>query len=300
MSNRERFIKYLTEQKRYSARTCAIYAEVLGSFFRFARFSEEGTGAEEATPYLVRGYVAWMVEEGRASRTVQLHLSALSSYYRFLMKQGLCSSNPAALPVRPKAGRSIPDFYAREAINHLLDMSVDEDDFWQVQAHAVLHTLYSTGIRRAELAGLRMGDVDFRRNLIRVHGKGNKMREVPMPAALIGELLRFYAVRKGQLSPEMEQRSAPLFVTQKGRELPLSYVNKMVHAALGGSQGIQGRKTPHRLRHSLATHLLNNGADIYSIKEVLGHSSLAATQIYTHSDFKTLQKVYKQFHPRAE
>ena len=300
MSNRELFITYLAEQKRYSTRTCSIYAEVLGAFFRFAALPEDGAGSEEASNSVVRGYVAWMMEEGRSPRTVQLHLSALSSYYRFLMKQGLCNSNPAVLLVRPKAGRSIPDFYAREAINSLIDMPVDEDNFDMVQEHAVLHTLYATGIRRAELAGLRLGDIDFRRNLIRVHGKGNKMREVPMAFALVGELLSFVALRKGQITPDAEPVEAPLFVTQKGQMLPLSYVNKMVHDALNGAPGILGKKTPHRLRHSLATHLLNNGADIYSIKEVLGHSSLAATQIYTHSDFKTLQKVYKQFHPRAE
>ncbi|MCL2727780.1 MAG: tyrosine-type recombinase/integrase, partial [Bacteroidales bacterium] len=246
MSNPELFIRYLREQKRYSERTCAVYGEVLSSFFRFAELSKEETELEEVTPYLLRGYVAWMMEEGRTPRTVQLHLSALSSYYRFMMKQGLCSSNPASLLVRPKAGRSIPDFYAREAINHLLDAPVDEDDFWQIQAHAVLHTLYSTGIRRAELAGLCIGDVDFRRGLIRVYGKGNKTREVPMTAALVDELHRFYAIRKGQLSLETEVRSVPLFVTQKGSKLPLSYVNKVVQAVLNGEQGIQGKKTPHR------------------------------------------------------
>ena len=294
MSNLHLFIKYLTEQKRYAARTSAIYKEALDAFFAFARFSEQGDGSEEATPYIVRGYVAWMMEEGRNPRTVQLHLSAISSYYRFLMIQGVCSSNPAALITRPKTARSIPDFYTQGAINQILDLPVDESDFVQFQAHAVLHTLYATGIRRAELAGLRMLDIDFRRKTIRVRGKGNKTREVPMTVALAGELHRFCTARQA------DEADAPLFITQKGNKLPLSYVNNMVHAALNGAQGIPGKKTPHRLRHSLATHLLNNGADIYSIKKVLGHSSLAATQIYTHSDFRTLQKVYKQFHPRSE
>ena len=300
MSNLNQFINYLAEQKRYAERTSAIYKEALGAFFRFAEFPEDGTGSEEALPSIVRGYVAWMMEQGRSPKTVQLHLSAISSYYRYLIRQGLCSSNPATLLVRPKTGRSIPDFYAQEAINSLIDMPVDEGNFDMVQTHAVLHTLYSTGIRRAELAGLRFSDLDFRRNLIRVHGKGNKTREVPMAPALISELHRFLAVRKERFTSEGAPETLPLFVTQKGNKLPLSYVNAMVHAILDGAEGIPGRKTPHRLRHSLATHLLNNGADIYSIKEVLGHSSLAATQIYTHSDFKTLQKVYKQFHPRAE
>ena len=294
------FIKYLTEQRRYAARTAVVYKEVLGAFFGFAQFPEDGTGSEEATPYLVRGYVADMMEKGRTSRTVQLHLSAISSYYRFLMRQGLCAHNPTALLVRPKGARSIPDFYAQSALNRLLDLPVDEADFIQFQAHAVLHTLYATGIRRAELTGLSLLDLDFSRKLLRVRGKGNKTREVPMTNSLVDELHRFFTARKAPLSSEDPLADRPLFVTQKGNRLPLSYVNNMVRAALEGASGIPGRKTPHRLRHSFATHLLNNGADIYSIKEVLGHSSLAATQIYTHSDFKTLQKAYKQFHPRGE
>ena len=294
------FIKYLTEQRRYSERTVAIYQEALIAFFKSANLPEEGTGAERATPQMVRGYVADMMEGGRSSRTVQLHLSALSSYFRFLMKQGLSDSNPTALLVRPKAGRSIPDFYAQSALNRLLDLPVNEDDFVQLQAHAVLHTLYATGIRRAELAGLNVKDIDFKRGLIRVRGKGNKTREVPMTFELSGELYRFCAARSTLMETKEFPSNAPLFFTIKGNKLPLSYVNKMVHAALDAAMEIPGRKTPHRLRHSFATHLLNNGADIYSIKEVLGHSSLAATQIYTHSDFKALQKVYKQFHPRAE
>jgi len=300
MAYLELFIKYLIQQKRYSDRTSSIYKEVLEAFFRFAELPEDGSGTKDVLPKTVRAYVAWMMEEERSPRTVQLHLSAISSYYRFLIKQGVCSSNPATLLVRPKTGHSIPDFYTKDAINHLLDLPLDESDFVQLQAHAVLHTLYATGIRRAELAGLCVSDIDFKRGLIRVRGKGNKTREVPMTVELSGELHRFCATRKEQSDAKELHKNVPLFVTPKGNKLPLSYVNKMVHAVLDSAPVIPGRKTPHRLRHSFATHLLNNGADIYSIKEVLGHSSLAATQIYTHSDFKALQRVYKQFHPRAE
>ena len=294
------FTKYLTEQRRYSERTAAIYKEALEAFFKCSELPEGGAGSEQATPQMVRRYVAGMMEAGRSAKTVQLHLSALSSYYRFLMKQGLGKANPTVLLVRPKAGRSIPDFYTQSALNRLLDLPVDEADFFQFQAHAVLHTLYATGIRRAELVGLRLSDVDFRRSLVRVRGKGNKTREVPMTFELSGELYRFDAARKEKFKCCEPLKDAPLFLTKNGKKLPLSYVNNMVHAALDAVPEIPGRKTPHRLRHSFATHLLNNGAEIYSIKEVLGHSSLAATQIYTHSDFKALQRVYKQFHPRAE
>ncbi|MCL2739288.1 MAG: tyrosine-type recombinase/integrase [Bacteroidales bacterium] len=300
MSNLELFIRYLREQKRYSERTTAIYTGVLVSFFRFADLGEDGRESEEVQPLTVRAYMANMMEREFSPRTVQLHVSAISSYYRFLMKQGLCSSNPTGLLIRPKAGRPIPDFYAREALNNMLDAPADEDDFSRYQAYVVTHTLYVTGIRRAELTGLRVSDIDFARMLIRVRGKGNKMREVPMTEALAGDLHRLVEERKSLSGGGELWVDAPLFVTSKGNKLPLSYVNNMVHAVLDGTQGILGQKTPNRLRHSIATHLLHNGADIYSIKELLGHSSLAATQIYTHSDFKTLQKVYKQFHPRAE
>jgi len=300
MSNLASFIRYLREQKRYSERTTVIYREALLAFFRFADLGEDGRESEEVLPSTVRAYMANLMDRGFSPRTVQLHVSAISSYYRFLMKLGLCSSNPTGLLVRPKAGRSIPDFYAPEALNRMLDTPIDENDFSRFQAHVVTHTLYATGIRRAELTGLKISDIDLSRTLIRVKGKGNKSREVPMTKALADDLNRFVEGRMSRSNEGELAADAPLFITSKGNKLPLNYVNNMVHEVLDGVQGIPGRKTPHRLRHSLATHLLNNGADIYSIKEMLGHSSLAATQIYTHSDFKALQKVYKQFHPRAE
>jgi len=299
MSNLELFIKYLREQKRYSPRTEDIYKEALVAFFQFVGPEEEGTTADIPAS-VVRAYMANMMDRNFNPRTVQLHLSAISSYFRFMMKQGHCGANPVVGLPRPKSSRPIPDFYGQDAINQLLDKPVDETDFMQYQAFVVIHTLYATGIRRAELAGLKVSDIDFSRKLIRVKGKGNKTREVPMTDDLADTLHRFFVLRASLSDDHTSAADAYLFVTGKGNKLPLSYVNNMVHVVLDGVPGIPGRRTPHRLRHSLATHLLNNGADIYSIKEVLGHSSLAATQIYTHSDFKALQKVYKQFHPRAE
>ncbi|MCL1973543.1 MAG: tyrosine-type recombinase/integrase [Bacteroidetes bacterium] len=299
MTHLHLFTKYLREQKRYSERTVAIYTQAITSFFRFAGAEEEKACAN-MPPSMVRAYMAKMMEEEFSPRTVQLHLSAISSFYRFLSRQGLSSSNPATGLPRPKASKPLPDFYAQSALNHLLDSPIDSSYSMQFQAHVVIHTLYATGIRRAELTGLKVSDVDFLRKLMRVRGKGNKTREVPLTDALVRDLRLFMEGRKSQVDEQELHVDAPLFVTTKGNKLPLSYVNKMVHAVLDGAQGIPGRKTPHRLRHSLATHLLHNGADVFSIKEVLGHSSLAATQIYTHSDFKTLQKVHKQFHPRSE
>ena len=303
MSNLDAFIYYVTTQKRYAVRTAVLYREILIAFFGYAGLKEGGEGAEALNSQMIRAYAAQMMASGKSASTVRQHLSALSSFYRFLLKQGVCKVNPAALLVRPKLSHKLPDFYTETALNKALDYTVvPKDDFRALQAYMIVHLLYATGMRRAELAGLQLGNLDFARSLVRVEGKGHKLREVPLTKAVQEDLARFLEQRAEALKTlvgENEEENPWLFFTQKGKKLPLSYVNTMVGAFLGGAEGIPGPKAPHRLRHSLATHLLNNGADIYSIKEVLGHSSLAATQIYTHSDFETLKKNYKKYHPRG-
>ena len=303
MSNLEAFIYYVTTQKRYAARTAVIYHEILSSFFAYMGLEEGGNEAETLSPQIIRSYAAKMMAQGKAAATVRQHLSAVSSFYRFLVKQGLCKTNPAALLARPKLSRKLPDFYTEAAINKALDHTLaPEDDFSAWQRYMVVHLLYATGMRRGELAGLQPQQLDFARALLRVEGKGNKIREIPLTEAVQQDLAQFLERRAAALKTlesEGGEACSWLFFTSKGKKLPLSYVNTIVGDFLGGAEGIPGPKAPHRLRHSLATHLLNKGADIYSIKEVLGHSSLAATQIYTHSDFETLKENYKKYHPRG-
>ena len=304
MSNLKDFLEYVVTQKRYAARTAVLYKDILRAFFCYAGVGEEGEGAEALPPSVLRGYMATMMEDGKAASTVRQHISGISSFYRFLLRQGRCQTNPAALLARPKMSRKLPDFYTETALNTALDrMLAPVDDYMQLQAYMAVHLLYATGMRRAELTGLHLSNLDFGRGLVRVLGKGHKMREIPLTELVQQDLTWFLEQREAWLKGDLMEGETLLedwlFLTVRGQQLPLSYVNKMVWDALGGAEGMPGAKTPHRLRHSLATHLLNKGADVYSIKEVLGHSSLAATQIYTHSDFEALKTNYKKYHPRG-
>lgn len=235
----------------------------------------------------LRAYTGSLLEQGLSPATVYQRLSALSSYCNYLVKKEKIRDNPLKLLVRPKKGSRIPEFYPEARINNLIDSRVS----FPTPVSMMIHLLYATGIRRAELAGIRMEDLDFYRSLLRVRGKGNKERDVPMSQGLVRDLQQFIADRNVD--------SPWLFCRKNGEPMALTTISKMVHRELSGEPGFTGKKSPHVLRHSLATHLLNRGADLNSIKELLGHDSLAATQVYTHNSFETLKKAYKKAHPRA-
>jgi integrase/recombinase XerC len=174
---------------------------------------------------------------------------------------------------------------------------VAEDDLFAIRDKVIVSTLYCTGMRRAELATLKISDWDRSRSLFRVTGKGDKTREVPIPDSLTKELSAYLILMKEYYTENREKR---LFLTDTGEPMYLSFVNKIVKRELTGNEGFSGKRSPHMLRHSFATHLLNNGADLNSIKEALGHSSLAATQVYTHNSFENLKKTFLTAHPRAK
>jgi integrase/recombinase XerC len=245
-------------------------------------------------------------------------MSALSGFCRFLMKENVLSSNPVKLVAKPKVEKRLPAFFKAEAMNdylsrtsHFLDPSEFEAflDGWHTKSgkeyydgmlsRMIIAILYSLGLRRAELIGLTVGDVDFGRNVVKVRGKGDKMREIPLIASLSQEILLYLKAVETMCGGKRSLKE-PLLVTYKGSGLYPAYVDKAVKSGLKGQKGITGRKSPHVLRHSLATELMNDGTDIFSIKEMLGHSSLATTQIYTHSSIAQLKHSYEQAHPRAK
>ncbi len=274
-------------QKRYSERTQTIYYQAISHFYEFMGFTEEGNPMERVELADVRAYTGSLLESGLSPATIYQRLSALSSFSQYLVSKGLLKDNVLKLLVRPKKGHNIPEFYTEQKIN----VWMDHHERPLSQPLMMIHLLYATGIRRAELAGIRMEDIDFQRSVLRVRGKGNKERQVPLHENLVQDLQSF-----------IKSRSVPspwLFCKKNGEQLPLTTISKMVHKELSREPGFTGQKSPHILRHSLATHLLNRGADLNSIKELLGHSSLAATQVYTHNTFETLKKAYKKAHPRA-
>lgn len=309
----ERFIVYLLTQRRYSPRTAEIYSGVIDEFCRFALPEVEGVPTdaqlkEVLTPGLIRGFVASALEAGESPRTVNLKLSALSSFCAWLVKGSFLEANPVRKVYRPREDHPLPQFYTQASMDAYLEKSAElqaleaeqEPDgkvpFSELRTRMMILLLYTTGMRRAELCNLRCSDFDASRRVLRVTGKGDKTREIPVPERICKEISLYLE----RLKSETGGGCGWFFVTDRGRQLYPQFVNNKVKAAFSGEEGFSGKKSPHVLRHSLATHLLNNGADINSIKEVLGHSSLAATQVYTHNSFEQLKSVYVNAHPRAK
>ena len=317
------FTRYLRIEKRASERTVANYRDVLADFyascfgkdkdaFEFGMLSDV-EALEVLTPQMIRGYIASGLENKRGARTLNLHLSALSTYCRFLMARDLLSSNPVSKVPRPKQEKNLPQFYTENSLENYFDASLEacrrdlEENpegkpmepgaFARLRNRTMLLLLYSAGLRRAELCTLRQSNFDPNRKVLRVTGKGDKLREIPLPALICDELL-LYLERNARQYPDNPE--GLFFLTPKGLALYPAFVNNVVKSELSGTGGFTGKKAPHALRHSLATHLLNRGADLNSIKEILGHSSLAATQIYTHNSFEKLKDTYLTAHPRAK
>lgn len=315
MDKIERYIAYVSTQKRYSRRTVEIYDDALK---RFATFFDGEPLESILNHQCIRAYQIHLLDEmGESPRTVNLHLSVLSGFCRYLVRQGEMKSNPVQLVSRPKQPKRLPVFFKDSALEKYfstqsalsrrdfeLDLSTEQerrDTYNLCLQRAVVSTLYSTGMRRAEIIALRRKDMDTARGLMRVRGKGDKMREIPLVPSCIDEIsLYLQSVSALVKSADSRNGDAPLFVTYKGGCMYPALVDHCVKAELGPlGQDFSGKKSPHVLRHSLATALMEQGAEINSIKEVLGHSSLAATQVYTHSNPAQLKKVYQQAHPRG-
>lgn len=303
MSSKELFSDYLRVQKRYSPRTLKIYLESIDELFGYLAPGCDERPESLMTPSNIRSFVAHLLDRGLSPVTVNLKLSAISSFSNFLVKKELLESNPVKKIQRPKTDKKLPGFYTAAAMknyfNQERDSSVENElqKFLKLRDMLVVELLYSTGIRRAELVSLKINEWDRSRGVIRVTGKGNKVREVPVPESLSVHLQEYKSLLNEYYS---QNPTKQLFLTDSGQPMYLSFVNKIVGRELKGLDGFSGKKSPHMLRHSFATHLLNNGADLNSIKEVLGHSSLAATQIYTHNSFEQLKKVFLTAHPRAK
>jgi len=316
----DRYIQYISSVRRYSPRTCEIYGEVLHDFAVYTlgtgEFSDEDLLAA-MTPNRMRNYEVWLLDgKGLGARTVNLHLSVLSGFSRFLVREKLIQANPVRQISRPKQEKRLPEFYRQDAMEkYLADTAyrmepdylkllsggdkVAKEAYEAILARMIISVLYCTGIRRSELISLTIGALDTSRGVLHVRGKGDKMREIPIIFSLSQELF-LYLQATAELTAGGRASDDPLFVTFRGGKLYPVYVDRTVKAELGSTGEITGRKSPHVLRHTLATELLDDGADLNSIKELLGHSSLAATQVYTHNSVEKLQRVYNNAHPRAK
>ncbi|MBE6224440.1 MAG: hypothetical protein E7122_04345 [Bacteroidales bacterium] len=304
----DEYLEFLRVQKRYSARTVALYEDALVRYYIYV-YGQEGTDKENLhnlspdkwleclTSQIIRGYIAHLLgEEGVQARSANLHLSALSGYCKWLFFKGKLKENPAKVVPRPKESRMLPQFYRKEVMEEYINGEFP-DDFAKMRDRLIVLLIYATGMRRQEVTDLKIGMVDLHRKLFKIVGKGDKEREIPMIGMLYEKILLYLHKRREEFDFDTPDA---FFLTDKGTPLYLNFVNNVVKKELASLKGVEGKISPHVLRHSFATHLLNGGAELNSIKEVLGHSSLAATQVYTHNSFEQLKNIYLTAHPRAK
>lgn len=288
----QQFIHFLTAEKRYSAHTITAYKTDLTSFQSYLQQQYETT-LLKAEAIHVRSWLAFLREQSISPRSVNRKLSTLKSFYNYVVKTNALNASPCVGINSLQTEQKLPESIEEEQLQQLI-ASLPKSNFPEHRDRLMLQLLYATGMRRAELVELLPSDVDSTTNEIKLIGKGKKVRFVPISPALQNEIESY----KEKRTAEFEVCDQQLFVTDKGKKLYDKFIYSCITRLLSMAT-TKLRKSPHALRHSFATHLLNNGADLLSIKELLGHASLQATQVYTHTNIEELKKIYKKSHPSS-
>lgn len=291
ISTLENFLKYLALEKRASNHTVVSYENDLSQFASYIRINYE-VNLVEVKSVMVRSWLVSLIEEGRSPNSVNRKLSALKSFFKYNVRLGNLDANPASNVNGPKLKKQLPKFIETDKLAMLLDKDlIDTNTHSGLRDWLIIETLYSTGIRQSELIDLKA--IDCQSNQIKVMGKRNKERVIPVSKNLLLEMKRLesLSIEKGFDKPY-------IFLTDKGQKMYPKFVYRKVNEYIGLVSTAK-KKSPHVLRHSFATHMLNNGAELNAIKELLGHANLSATQVYTHTSIEKLKSVYNQAHPRA-
>jgi integrase/recombinase XerC len=294
MGYQESFINYLTYEKRYSSHTVVAYKNDLDQFVQFCIQMVGEFNVKKTDAKLVRNWIVQLMEKELSARSVNRKIASVKSFFKYLAKEQIVENNPATYLSLPKIRKKLPNFVEERNLNHLLDDGFFSNDFKGFRDKLVIALLYGTGIRLSELLQLKDSDIDTKMCLIKVLGKRNKERIIPYPVS-INQLLKMYIESRNK---SVEHKIERLLVTEKGKEVYEKLVYRVVTQNLAKITLLE-KKSPHVLRHTYATHLLNRGADLNAVKELLGHSNLAATQVYTHTTFERLHDIYKQAHPRG-
>lgn len=289
----EAFLDYLRFERNYSEHTVVAYETDLRQFGDFLKSVGEELDYTNVDADLIRSWVVTLMNSSK-STSVNRKLSSLRSFYRFLMKRGKTTVNPLAKITGPKNSKPLPTFLRENDMDRLLDEISYGEGFEAVRDRMILETFYATGMRLSELVGLNDTDVDFSAMQMKVTGKRNKQRLIPFAGELAADL-REYIIIRNETIPE---RSDAFFVLKNGKRMYPEKVYGIVRRNLAKVVSVK-KKSPHVLRHTFATAMLNHEAELKSVKELLGHESLATTEIYTHTTFEELKKVYEQAHPRA-
>ena len=285
-----KFITYLSSEKRFSEHTVKSYTTDLKQFTDFLCDEFQIIdNIDEIRFQIIRTWIASLLEKGISPRSVNRKISTLKSYFKFLIREGVILENPMIKLVAPKSKKRLPVFIEEEQISSLLNEVQFEDGFTGERNKLIIELFYVTGIRLSELINIKILDVNFQSQVIKVLGKRNKERLIPLSSNVLEELKSFI---------DKYQIDYFLFANEDGKKLYTKLVYRIVNKYIGKISSVN-KRSPHILRHTFATHMLNNGADINAIKELLGHANLSATQVYTHNTIEKLKTVYKQAHPRA-
>lgn len=289
----DQFLDYLRYERNRSELTVKRYEESLTDFQKYFEDQEKGLSWTSVDADIIRGWMESLMERGNIPSTVNTGLSALRSFFRFALSRKMVSKDPAHMITGPKKRKPLPQFVKEEEINRLLDKTEWGDEYKDVRARTIIITLYEAGLRRSELIGLNNSDVDFEAMQLKVTGKRNKQRIIPFGKEMEEQLRQYISCRDEQI----KKYSEALFLNEKGLRISEAEVYNTVRENLAKVTTLK-KKSPHVLRHSFATAMLNHEAGLESVKKLLGHESLETTQIYTHTTFEQLKRVYKEAHPR--
>lgn len=289
----EAFLNYIKYEKRYSQNTFISYAKDLDQFSTFCEINDKQL--LNADHKLIRSWIISLIDNQISSRTINRKISALKSFYKFLIREGNLKSNPLDKVLTPKITKELPSFVKENEMNLLLDGEYFSNDFEGKRDRLIIELFYATGIRLIELINIKISDIDENGLAIKVLGKRNKERIIPVTSQIVSLFRTYFEERKAVLN---DSKSNFVFLTKNGEKVYTKLVYRVVNRYLTYISTIK-KKSPHVLRHTFATHMLNKGADLNAIKELLGHANLAATQVYTHNTFEKLKSIYNQAHPRA-
>ena len=290
------FLQYLEFEKRFSPHTISAYKSDLEQFDIFLKLTYEIEKVVDIRHIHIRAWIVELIQNKITPRSINRKLSTLKTYFKFLKRRKTIKENPMLKVIAPKVGKRLPVVIKEIEIQHLFEEIDFGNGYPAVRDEMIMELLYSTGMRRSELIQLTPSHIDFHQQQIKVLGKGNKERLIPFAKKLSDHLKSYVLVRNEEFSLTNKD---PLFLTNKGQKLYPKLVYNLVKKYLSQVTTVEQR-SPHVLRHSFATHLSGNGADLNAIKELLGHSSLAATQVYTHNSIEQLKKVYQQAFPKAK
>ncbi|MGM0406460.1 MAG: tyrosine-type recombinase/integrase [Bacteroidota bacterium] len=289
------FLKYLQFEKRFSKNTIRSYENDIRQFVTFLEYSFNQVDIHHADEKIIRAWIVDMMEKDFSVLSVNRKISTLKTFYKFLIREGHININPMDKVIAPKSSKKLPSFIDEKQINGLLDDYAFGSNFPGLRNKTIIEMFYNTGMRLTELIELKDQDINFNDATIKVLGKRNKERIIPIHFAFIKSIKEYLKARNDEFKALANQY---FFVTDKGNKLYEKFVYRVVNKYLKLVSTIE-KKSPHILRHTFATHLLNRGADLNAIKEMLGHANLSATQVYTHNTFEKLKSIYKQAHPRA-